>query len=56
MAMKTCPECGAKIAGSANPCPHCGKRFTSQFTGIMAIVFAAIVLGMILQTCGWMPD
>ncbi|MCM1360207.1 MAG: leucine-rich repeat protein [Roseburia sp.] len=28
MAIKVCPECGGKVAGTRNDCPHCGYIFT----------------------------
>jgi hypothetical protein len=26
-----CPQCGSRISPSANPCPNCFQRFTSEF-------------------------
>lgn len=32
MAVKTCPECGGKVAGMRNDCPHCKYKFNEQKT------------------------
>ena len=31
MAIKICPECGGKVAGTRNDCPHCGYVFPETF-------------------------
>jgi len=49
MSMKQCKECGKEISSKATKCPHCGVRITSKMTKIIAVIFALIFIGAIVE-------
>lgn len=44
-----CPTCSNVVAGNARACPHCGQRFTSWVTWLVAAIVAFVVFASMIH-------